>query len=122
MPCLRGARAVRIMIEAKPIIHGEEWKELVRCFTAKRWVVATGGERRRFRALLSGWEIDAICRFVPLPDTSAIRMHFHGIPVSGPAYRDSTGRVAHAAVRDSSRPARRSALHAWSTTPMPCCA
>jgi len=27
-------------------------------------------------------------------------MHFHGMPVSGPAYRDSTGRVAHAAVRE----------------------
>jgi hypothetical protein len=87
------------MIEAKPIIDGEEWKEWAQCFAAKRWVVATGGERERFRALLSGWELDAICRFVPLPDTHAIRMHFHGVPVSVPAYRDSTGRVAHAAVR-----------------------
>lgn len=85
------------MTEAKSIIHGEEWKELARCFAAKRWVAATGG---RFRALLSGWETDAICRFVPLPDTGAVRMHFHGTPVSGPAYRDSTGRVAHAVVRE----------------------
>jgi hypothetical protein len=87
------------MSEAKPTIRGEEWKEWARCFTAKRSVVATGGERGRFRGLFSGWEIDAICRFVPLPETHAIRMHFHGIPVSGPAYRDSTGRVAPAAVR-----------------------
>ena len=88
------------MIEAKSIIHGEEWNELARCFAAKRCFIATGGERGRFRALLSGWETDAICRFVPLPDTAAFRMHFHGMPVSGPAYRDSTGRVAHAAVRE----------------------
>ena len=27
-------------------------------------------------------------------------MHFHGIPVSGPAYRNATGRIAHAAVRE----------------------
>lgn len=71
----------------------------MRCFAAKRWCLAAVSERERFRGLLSGWEIDAICRFVPLPDTGAIRMHFHGMPVIRPAYRDSTGRVAHAAVR-----------------------
>src|SRR6185369_1841984 len=87
------------MSEAKPTIRGEEWKEWARCLAAKRWVVATGDERGRFRSLFSGWEIEAICRFVPLPETHAIRMHFHGIAVSGPAYRDSTGRVAPAAVR-----------------------
>ena len=87
------------MSEAKPIIHGEEWKEWAQCFAAKQWVVATGSERERFRTLVSSWEIEAICRFVPLPDTHAIRMHFHGVPVSIPAYRDSTGRVALAAVR-----------------------
>ncbi len=87
------------MSEWDTIIHAEEWKEFARCFAAKRWCVATAGERGRFRALLSGWEIDAICRFVSLPITGAIRMHFHGMRVSDPAYRDSTGRVVHSAVR-----------------------
>ncbi len=88
------------MIEPEPIIHGEEWKEFARCFATKRWCVATAGERGRFRALLSGWEIEAICRFVPLPVTGAIRMHFHGMRVSDPAYRDAAGRVVHSVVRE----------------------
>lgn len=87
------------MIEAESIIHGDAWKDILRCVAAKQWCVATAGEPERFRALVSQWEIDAICRLVPLPDANAIRMHFHGMPVSGPAYRDATGRVAHAAVR-----------------------
>ena len=94
-----GKRAPRTMSEAEPIIHGEEWKEFARHYAAKRCGVATAGEPGRFRALLSDWEIDAICRFVPLPANGAIRMHFHGTPVNGSAYRSWSGRVDHAGVR-----------------------
>lgn len=88
------------MSEAKSIIDGDVVKELLRCIAAQRWHVATGGRSERFRALLASWQIDAICRFVPLPDSDVMRMHFHGIPVSGSAYRDAGGRVDAAAVRE----------------------
>jgi len=89
------------MIAVDSIIDSRERKELAEAFAERRWALAPPAPSQgRFRALFSAWEIDAVCRFVPLAGVEDFRLHFHGMRVKDSAYRDAQGRVAPALVRD----------------------
>lgn len=81
------------------IFGATEWNELADCFQRKVPAVRPEPRPGSFQPLWSDWELDAICRFTPLPESDTFRLFKDGKQVPAATYLDRRGAPSLAALR-----------------------
>lgn len=86
------------------LIGAAEWKDFRQAFLDRRSIVhAESASPNRFRSLWSDWELDAACRFTPLPQQEFFRLLLRGKTIQPAAFTDRLGEFREEAFRQLRR-------------------